>query len=68
MFQTKVSFITHLFSSENLALYEITWQNVVEPETPQVTTFYVACALHAGYRQTLRMCNKYTFSTAMLVS
>jgi hypothetical protein len=29
-------------------VYEIMWKNTVEPERPQMTTEYGACALHAG--------------------
>jgi len=41
-------FKNFLFFSENLAVYEITWKNMVEPDRPQMTIQYGACALHAG--------------------
>jgi hypothetical protein len=31
---------------ENLVVYEIMWENLVESDRPQMT--YGACALHAG--------------------
>jgi hypothetical protein len=43
---------THLmfknFFSENHAIYEIMWKNIVEPIRPQVTIKYGAYASHAG--------------------
>jgi hypothetical protein len=36
------------FVSENRIVYEIMSKNVVEPERPQMTIQYGACALHAG--------------------
>ena len=33
---------------ENRAVYETTWENVVQPETPPISIYYSACALHAG--------------------
>ena len=36
------------FSSENRAVYEIVWKNMVEPNRPQ-NTYYGASTLHAGY-------------------
>jgi hypothetical protein len=32
----------------NRAVYEIMWKNMVEPDRPQITIWYGACALHAG--------------------
>jgi hypothetical protein len=34
--------------SENRAVYEIRWKNVVQPDRPQTTIQYGACLLHAG--------------------
>ena len=34
---------------ENDAFYEIMWENMVEPERPQMEIQCSACALHAGY-------------------
>ena len=36
------------FFFENLAVYEIMWQNVIESDRPQLTIQYGACVLHAG--------------------
>jgi hypothetical protein len=36
------------FVSENRAVYEIMWKNMVVPDRPPVTIQYGACALHAG--------------------
>ena len=34
---------------ETLAVYEVTWKNIVKPDRPQMTIKHGACALHAGY-------------------
>jgi len=34
--------------SENHAVYEIMWRNMEEPDRPQMTIQYGACAFHAG--------------------
>jgi hypothetical protein len=53
MFQTKVvkkiktHFIFNNVFSENRAVYEIKWKNMVEADRPQMTIG--ACVLHAGY-------------------
>jgi len=44
----KIFYVQQIFFSENRALYEIMWKNVVEPEMPQTTVQYGACALYAG--------------------
>ena len=36
------------FFSENCVAFELTSKNMVEPEKPQITIQYGACALHAG--------------------
>jgi len=57
------------FPPENHAIYEIMWQNVVEPDRPHniARRMHVACwitkAAHA-----LRVCNAYWFSTATVVT
>jgi hypothetical protein len=55
MFHTKVveKIKTHIlfstvFFSENRAVYEIMWKNMVEPDRPQMTILYGALALPAG--------------------
>jgi len=48
------------------------WKNTVEPDRPQMTGQYGACALHAGkvrlQTHTLRICNMYCLSTAIAVA
>jgi len=34
------------FSNENHAVYEIMWKNMVDPDRPQMTVEYGACALN----------------------
>jgi len=54
MFQTKVveKMKIHTLCSatfpENRTVCDITWKNLVEPDTPEMTICYGACALHAG--------------------
>jgi len=53
------------FFSENRAIYEIMWKNVIEFDRPQMTITYGSCFFHAGY---LRLqCNTYCLSTATTV-
>jgi hypothetical protein len=40
-------FMLSNFFSENPAVYEIMWKNIVEPDRPQMAT-YSACTLRAG--------------------
>jgi hypothetical protein len=56
--------ITFLFF-ENLAVYDVMWKNIVDPDRPQMTIWYGEWALHAVCPQ-----NKYTycFSTATMVA
>ena len=55
MFQTEVieKIKTHMLCSiffpENRSAYEIMWKNIADPETPQITIYHGACALHAVY-------------------
>ena len=54
MFQTKVvekirnTFHVELLFLESRAVYEIIWKNMVNPDGPQMTIQYGACALHTG--------------------
>jgi hypothetical protein len=54
IFQTKVverikgDIPPSIFISENCAVYEIMWKNMVQPDRPQMTIKYGARALHAG--------------------
>jgi hypothetical protein len=41
-------FMFNNFFSENRAICEIMWKNMVQPDRPQMTIWYGACALHAG--------------------
>jgi len=34
--------------SENRAVYEIMWKNMVEPDMTKITMYYGKCVLHAG--------------------
>ena len=36
------------FPSENRTVYETMWKNIAQPDRPQKTIEYSACALHAG--------------------
>ena len=33
--------------SDNCVIYEIMWKNMVQPDRPQMTTYYGACILYA---------------------
>jgi len=37
------------FPPGNGAVYDITWKNVIETDRSQMSIYYGACALHAGY-------------------
>ena len=47
-------------------VYEIMWKNVVEPEMPQMTKYYMAHAL--CYKHILRIRNSYCFYSATMVT
>ena len=53
---------------EILAVYEIMWKNIVEPDRPQMTVrrMRIACRIIVLY--ILRMCNTYCFATATTVT
>jgi len=36
------------FFSENHAVYEIMWKNIVQPDRTQMTIYYGTCTLHTG--------------------
>ena len=38
---------SNLFFFENRAVYEIMWENIVEPDRPQITMWH--CQFRAGY-------------------
>ena len=46
--QNTCTFNNSFFYSENRAVYEKMWKNIVESGTPQVRILYWACALHVG--------------------
>jgi hypothetical protein len=53
MFQTKVveKIKTHVMFnnlSENRAVCDILWKNILQPGRPQKTTYFEACVSHAG--------------------
>ena len=42
----KTYFLLNKNFPENRAVYEIMWKSIVEPDRPQMTVAYGACALH----------------------
>jgi len=78
MFQTKVveKIKTHFmfnnvfFFSENHAVYEIMWKNIVERGRPQMTIWRmrIACWIPRLQIHTLRLCNTYCSSPATMVA
>ena len=55
-------------ASENCAVYEIMWKNMVEPDRPQMTIQYGACPSHAGYlRLQTQTQNITTFSSIVVI-
>jgi len=52
------------FFSENQAVYEIMWKNIVQPDRPQMTIQYGACPMNAGYSRR----QKNTQNTLLIVS
>jgi hypothetical protein len=75
MFQTKfvekikthILFLITFF--ENRAVYEIMWENIVEPWWPQMAIWRtrIACWITKA-TDTLSICNTYCFSTATMVT
>jgi hypothetical protein len=73
MFQTivvekiKICILCSAALVENRVVYEIMWENTVEPDRPQMKTEQGACALRAGYLRlqahTQSLSNAYCFST-----
>ena len=41
----------NFFSPKNRSVYEIMRKHTVEPDSPQMTIQYGACAVHAGYQR-----------------
>ena len=77
MFRTKVlekitmniSCPITFFFAENFAVYEIKWQNMVEPDRPQMAIWSMRIAYWiTKATDTLRQCNTYCLSTATMVS
>jgi hypothetical protein len=55
-------FIFKSFLSKNHVVSDIMWENVVEPDRPQMTTWHMHFAYWIkGYRHTLRTCNTSRF-------
>jgi len=50
--------------SANRAVYKIIWKTPYSRADHR--RHYGACALHPGYKQTLRLCNTSCFSTATI--
>jgi hypothetical protein len=44
----KTYILFSIFSPKNLAVYEKMWKNMIEPDRPQMTSYYGACAFHVG--------------------
>jgi hypothetical protein len=55
--------------SENRAVYETMWKNIVEPGRPQMTIWRmrIACWIPKAYKHTLRICNTYYFPLQQLL-
>jgi len=73
MFQTKVAekikthFVFNNFFYENRAFYVIMWKNIGQITDDNMA--HAHCMLdNSSYRETLRMCNTYFFSTATMVT
>jgi len=75
-FQIKVveKLDTHILHSitfsQNCAVYELMWKNMVQPDKPDhniIWCMYAARLDVWGYRHKLRICNTYSFSTATMV-
>jgi len=49
-------------------VFEIMWENMVEPGSPQMTTWRTRIACWIPKAHTLRICNTYSFSTATMVT
>jgi len=59
------------FFSENRAIYEIMWKNVVERGRPQMTIWcmHIACWIPQTTKtHTQRICSNYCFSSATMVA
>ena len=56
--------INNIFFSENNAVYEITYKNMVQPDSPHVTIR----RKRFGYKHTLRTRYTYRSSTAIIVT
>jgi hypothetical protein len=67
--------MTFFFFFENLAVYEIMWNNIVQPETPQMKIWrvHIACWIRKTththtHIYTRGMCDAYSLSTATVVA
>ena len=63
-------FMFNNFFSENHAVYEIMWKNIVETDRPQLTIcVHAHCILYTnGYKRPFRIWNTYCFSTVTVVA
>jgi len=72
--QTKVAekIKIHLLNStlfpENRVVHDVMWKNMVQPDRPQMTITYSACASSAGYLKPQTHTHTYSFSTATMVT
>jgi len=67
---TQFTFNTFFVPSKNRAVCEIMWKGMVQPDRPQMTTQYGACALHAEYLRVQTHTQNITcsYSTATVVT
>ena len=63
-------FVFNNFFSDNRAVYDITWKNMVQPGRPQMKIWRmrIACRITNATRHTFRIRNTYFFCTAPLVT
>jgi len=46
--KTETNILCSITFSENGTFYDIMWKNMVKADSPQLTIWHGACALHAG--------------------
>jgi hypothetical protein len=67
-FQLAYRFIRFEVLSQNCAVYEIMWKNIVQPEATDDNMAQKQCVLDTdGYKHTVRVCNTFCLSTATTV-
>ena len=61
--------MSKLFFLENVALYEIMWTNIVEPQATDSNTAHAYCMMNTTvYKHTLLICNTSRSFTATMVA